>query len=436
MRKEGQRKQFFFEKKNQKTFTRLEAFARYRRVSQQTKVLCFFFSKKKYFLPWVLFSIGFAHAADDGEYLTRAADCAACHTKPGNAPFTGGRAIKLPIGTIYTPNITPDKDTGIGDYTDDEWVSALQRGVGHNGKYLYPAMPYNSYTLMSRQDALAIKSYLFRLKPVHNEVPANSLSFPFNQRWSLWFWNQVNNPGHRFEPDTQKSAGWNRGAYIVQALGHCGQCHTPRNWMQGLKQGDQFAGAKQQGWLAYNITSDKTHGIGGWSDADLRQYLSTGTAPNHGPASGPMAEAITDSLRYFTATDIAAIVTYLRDVPPEPSGPPALLASAKPAAAPDPLGLHVFNDACAGCHLPNGQGRQSAWASLVGDHSVGDPAGTNMLQILAHGSELRTNDRLVFMHNFTGSYTNAELAAAANYLTTTLSGRESQVTAADIAAAR
>jgi len=377
---------------------------------------------------------GAAHA-DSGEYLTRAADCAACHTAPGHAPFTGGRAFKLPVGTLYSPNLTPDVATGVGAYTDDEWVSALQRGVGHGGKYLYPAMPYNSYTLMSRADALAIKSYIFSLKPVHAEAPPNKLRFPFNQRWTLWFWNQANNPGHRFEPAADKSPAWNRGAYLAQALGHCDQCHTPRNWMQGLKQGRAYAGANQAGWLAYNITSDKAHGIGAWSDADLGHYLSTGTAPGHGPASGPMAEAVTNSLRYLTAPDIAAMVTYLRDIPPQPDGPAMVAANVTPHA-PDPLGQQVFNAACAGCHLPNGQGRQSAWAALAGDHSAGDPRGTNMLQILAQGSELRTNDRLVFMHAFTQSFSDAELAAAAHYVTTQFAGRDSDVTADDIAAAR
>jgi mono/diheme cytochrome c family protein len=382
-------------------------------------------------------SLGTAQAADvsKGEYLTRAADCAACHTKPGGEEFAGGRALPLPVGTIYVPNITPDRETGVGDYTDDEWVSALQRGVGRGGKYLYPAMPYNSYTLMSRDDALAIKAYIFSLKPVHSVAPANSLSFPFNQRWTLWFWNKLNNPDHRFEPNTQKSPDWNRGAYLVQALGHCGQCHTPRNWMQGLKEGDQLAGAKQAGWLAYNITSDKAHGIGGWSDADLKQYLSTGTAPGHGPASGPMGEAISRSLRYLTSQDISAIVTYLRDVPAQTVGPAAVSAPLQ-AVAGDPLGAHVFSDACAGCHLPSGQGRQSAWAALAGDHSVGDPDGTNMLQILAHGSELRTTDRLVFMHAFTQSFTDAELAAVANYATAQFAGRESHVTVADVQAVK
>ena len=376
-----------------------------------------------------------AFASSSGEYLTRAADCVSCHTAEGGAPFAGGRAIKLPFGTIYSPNITPDRETGIGDYTDDEWVDALQRGIGHGGKQLYPVMPYNSYTLMSREDALAIKGYLFSLKPVHAEAPANSLRFPFSQRWTLWLWNKANNPDHRFVPDSTKSAAWNRGAYLVEALGHCGQCHTPRNWMQGLKTGDAYAGTVQAGWRAYNITNDPKHGIGGWSDAALAQYLSTGFADGHGPASGPMAEAITNSLRYMTPDDIRAMVTYLRDIPPQAQGPES--APPAPAAVADTaLGAHIFELACAGCHLPNGHGRQSPWAALAGDQSAADPAATNLLQVLAHGSELRTDHGEVFMHSFAGAYTDPELAAVANFVMARFGGRPGVVMAEDIAAAK
>jgi mono/diheme cytochrome c family protein len=370
-----------------------------------------------------------------GEYLTRAADCVACHTAQGGAPFAGGRAFTLPVGVIYSPNITPDKATGIGDYTDDEWVAAIQRGVGRGARRLYPVMPYTSYTLMSRADALAIKGYLMGLAPVASSVPANRLHFPFNQRWTLGIWNLANAPDRRFQPDASKPADWNRGAYLVEALGHCAQCHTPRNVMLGLKSGRAYAGAVQAGWLSYNITSDRDHGIGAWSDADLAQYLSTGTAPGHGPASGPMAEAISNSLRFLTPEDIKAMVAYLRTIPPQTTGPGAVAADTKPVSD-NPLGAHVFNEACAGCHLPGGQGRQSPWAALAGDQSAGDPAGTNTLQILAHGSELQTGTGQVFMHSFAGAYTDQELAAVTQYVTQQFAGRDSRVTADDVEKAK
>ncbi len=370
-----------------------------------------------------------------GEYIAKAADCAACHTAPGGKVFAGGRAFALPFGVLYSPNITPDPKTGIGGYTDDEWVSVLHDGVARGGKHLYPAMPYASYTAMSRDDALAVKAYLMSLAPVASAVPENDISFPFNQRWGMIFWNLFNNPNRRFEADSSKSAEYNRGAYLVDALGHCGECHTPRNFMMGLKDSKKFAGTEQVGWLAYNITSDLTHGIGAWSDADLAQYLSTGHADGHGPASGPMAEVVGFSLRHLTPEDIHAMVTYLRGVAPLQDGPPAVQPGA-PLPAADTLGPRLFVQACAGCHLPNGDGRQSPWASLRGSHSAGDPAATNLVQVLTHGTEMQTGQGLMFMHPFTGGYRDEELAALANYTASQFGRIQGHVTAAQIAKQR
>jgi mono/diheme cytochrome c family protein len=369
-----------------------------------------------------------------GEYITRAADCAACHTLPGATPFTGGRAFKLPIGVVYSPNITPDAETGIGQYTDAQWLRVIHRGIDRAGAHLYPAMPYPSYTRMSDDDALAIKAYLFTLKPVHAVAPVNQVKFPFDQRWLMVFWNLVNNPDARFSPDPAQSAAWNRGAYLVAALGHCGECHTPRNFMQALSS-RTFAGTVQAGWLAYNLTSDKTHGLGGWSDAALTSYLSTGQAAGHGPASGPMGEAVGYSLRYMTPTDISAMVTYLRSVPAQPDGPDAMPSTIEPIDT-SVLGERIFVQACAGCHLPNGHGRQSPWAALGGSHSTGDATGNNIVEVLANGTQIQTDRGLMFMHRFTESYTDQELAAVANYVIGGIGGREGQVTAQQIAKAR
>ena len=370
-----------------------------------------------------------------GQYLARAADCVACHTAPGGEPFAGGRAFQLPFGVLYSPNITPDAKTGIGGYSDAEWLAVLHDGIGRGGRHLYPAMPYASYTKMSRDDALAIKAYLESLAPVAATPPENRMKFPYSQRWLMMGWNLFNNPGKRLEPDASKPADWNRGAYLVEALGHCGECHTPRNFMQGLKGSKAYAGADIEGWHAYNLTGDKTAGLGDWTEAQLAQYLSTGRADGHGPASGPMAEAVEDSLRYLTPEDIHAMVVYLKGLPAQPDGPPAV--PAKLAASPaNPLGAHLFVQACAGCHLPDGTGRQSAWAALGGDHSAGDVAGTNLVQILAHGSQMQTAQGQVFMHSFTGGYTDAEMAAIANYVIGQFGGRQGQVTPQQIKAAR
>ena len=172
-----------------------------------------------------------------GEYLTRAADCAACHTAPGGKPFAGGLPFKLPmIGTIYSTNITPDPETGIGAWSDEEFLRALHQGIGKGGKHLYPAFPYTSYALMTDNDVLAIKAYLLSLKPVKYTPPPNDVSFPFNQRYLMMFWNALFKPSHRFRPNEDQPADWNRGAYLVEALGHCGDCHTPRNLLFGREQ--------------------------------------------------------------------------------------------------------------------------------------------------------------------------------------------------------
>ncbi|HTW28124.1 MAG TPA: cytochrome c [Acetobacteraceae bacterium] len=369
-----------------------------------------------------------------GEYLTRAADCAACHTAPGGQPFTGGRAFTLPFGTLYAPNITPDPTTGIGGYTDAQWLRVLHEGVARDGKHLYPAMPYPSYTRMTDGDALAIKAYLMTLTPVHAPAPPNRMRFPFNQRWLMMFWNLVNNPDARFQPQSDQSAAWNRGAYLVGALGHCGECHTPRNFMQAVS-GREFAGTTQAGWFAYNITNDKVHGVGGWSDAALAQYLSIGQAPGHGPASGAMAEAVSDSLRYLTSDDIHAIIAYLRQVPARADGPEAVPATVTPGKT-TPLGARIFIEACAGCHLPNGEGRQSPWAALAGAQSLADPKATNIVQVLMGGTEVETRQGRMFMHSFAAAYTDEELAAVANYVIGQIGGRTGSVTPEQIRAAR
>jgi mono/diheme cytochrome c family protein len=382
-----------------------------------------------------------------GEYLTRAADCAACHTAPGGKPFAGGLAFKLPmIGTIYSTNITPDQETGIGTWSDEDFIKALHQGIGKGGKYLYPAFPYTSYALMSDNDVLAIKAYLLTLKPVRYAPPPNDISFPFNQRYLMMFWNALFEPSHRFRPNADQPAEWNRGAYLVEALGHCGDCHTPRNILFGLNNKRKFAGAIIQGWKAYNITPDHDWGIGAWSDEQLQGYLSAGHAEGRGSAGGPMSEVIDNSLRYLTEPDIKAIAIYLKSVPANGDGTDV-------AAAPTPLkprevaeqpaspqasgpGLHVFEGACIGCHQFNGKGAVSNYASLIGGRTANDPAGTNATQALIGGTHLAFAETAGFMPNFGEGYSDHEIAAVVNYLTGRFGARPSALTPADIAKRR
>jgi len=376
---------------------------------------------------------GVAHAdiVSRGEYLAHMADCAACHTGAGGK-LSGGRAFKSPFGTIYASNITPDTVEGIGLYTDDEWVAALREGVGRGGKHLYPAMPYTSYTQMSRDDALAIKAYIMTLPASSDAPPANDLRFPFSIRFLMVFWNLLYNHDHRFVPDASHDAAWNRGAYLAEALGHCQQCHTPRNFLQGLQTGRAYAGAVQQGWMAYNITSDAPSGIGGWSEADLATYLRMGAAQGHGAASGPMAEAVGYSLRYLTADDARALAHYVKSVQPiRTTVPPA-----PSHVAEDVLGARIFEGACASCHRQNGTGAQSDYAALAGDHTATDPQAINLMQIVVNGGRLQTQTGDMVMPAFGDGYTDTELAAVANYTIEHFGQRLGQARPALVAKAR
>ncbi len=375
-----------------------------------------------------------------GEYLTRAADCAACHTVEGGAPFAGGRAFVLPFGTLYSTNITPDKETGIGNYSDANFLDAVHKGVGPNNTKLYPAMPFASYTYMTDADALAIKAYLFSLNPVHAPAPQNSLIFPFNQRALMGIWAAFFNSDKRFEPRTERDLAWNRGAYLVEAMGHCGECHTPRNLGFALNNRKKFAGAVQAGWRAYNITSDPKSGVGAWSEADLAHYLSLGHAQGRGTATGPMGEAVDNSLRYLTQGDVSAMVGYLRSVSaiaagdlPEPKASPASASHAEGLAANvEPRGKAVYAGACAGCHDWSGVSPVIPYATLTGVRSVNDPTATNVVQVILSGAHRQFADERATMPAFGEAYSNEEIASLANYVTARFGAEPSAVTAQNI----
>lgn len=388
-------------------------------------------------------SLANASLVERGAYLTRAADCMACHTAAGGKAFAGGLGINLPFGTLYSTNITPDKETGIGNYSDQDFLNAIHRGTRRDGARLYPAMPFTSYTYITDADALAIKAYLFSLAPVRLVAPANTLTFPFNQRWAMNFWSALFNLDTRFEPDASKSVEWNRGAYLAEALAHCGECHTPRNLAFAIDNRDKFAGAVTAGWRAFNITADKTTGVGAWSDEDLAAYLATGHATGHGTASGPMGEAVDNSLSHLTAEDIRAVVAYLRTVPAIAS--PDLPATLAPPASPSPKddggtadarGKMVFEGACVSCHGWTGESAVSPFATLTGAWAVNDPGATNVAQIVISGTRRHTPANVISMPAFGNAYSDIEIAAVANYVTSRFGNKGSRLTAQDVAELR
>jgi mono/diheme cytochrome c family protein len=379
-----------------------------------------------------------AHAdpVTKGRYLTEAADCAACHTAKGGKPFAGGRPFKLPFGTIYTPNITPDPSTGIGAWTNAEFLRAVHKGIGRQGQRLYPAFPYASYTLLTDDDVMSIRRYLATVPAVVQRNDLNTFRFPFNQRWLMAVWSSFFSPNERFRPVAERSDQWNRGAYLVEAAGHCGECHTPRTLMQAMDTRRKFAGGQAEGWNAYNITGDRLSGVGAWSPEDLASYLSKGHAPGHGVASGPMAEAVELSTSRMTASDIKAMVTYLRTVPsvsmkaaPRMAGP----VSALPASGPlgDPAGRRIFEGACASCHAWSGRGAITPDQQLTGNRAVNDATAKNVAMMILNG--IGAPERAgAFMPSFRASYTDAEIASVANYVTARFGASPSRVNAADV----
>jgi mono/diheme cytochrome c family protein len=381
-----------------------------------------------------------ASLEERGEYLTRAADCAACHTAKGGIPFAGGRAFVLPFGTLYSTNITPDAETGIGNYTDANFLDAVHKGIGRGNTKLYPAMPYASYTYMSDADALAIKAYLLTLKPVHAPVPQNTLSFPFNQRSLMSIWSAMFNPDKRYEPNVERDAVWNRGAYLVEAMGHCGECHTPRNPAFALNNRQKFAGAVQAGWRAYNITPDRSSGVGAWSDTDLLHYLSTGHADGRGTASGPMGEAVDESLKFLKPNDLTAMVVYLRTVAsiatgdlPEPRAAPAAASFAQDTGShANQSGKAVYEGACAGCHGWSGISPVIPPATLTGTRSVNDATATNVAQVIIRGGERHAEPGPSNMPAFGSTYSDGEIASVANYVTARFGAKASALTADDV----
>jgi mono/diheme cytochrome c family protein len=376
-----------------------------------------------------------------GQYLARAADCAACHTAKGGTPYAGGRPFKLPFGTIYTPNITPDRETGIGAWSDAEFLRAVHDGIGRDGKRLYPAFPYASYAMLSDADVLAIKAYLFSLKPVRAVTIPNTFAFPFNQRWLMAIWSTLFNRTGEFRPVTSQSATWNRGAYLVEAAGHCGECHSPRNLMQAMNQRQKFSGGAAEGWNAYNISQDKGTGIGGWSQLEIATYLKTGHSPGRGTASGPMAEVVELSTRHLIAGDLDAMALYLKSVPArQNSSLPAELAGPAPAAPKavpglDPAGRKIFEGACASCHGWSGAGSLIPEAQLTGARAVNDPSAVNVAQMILAGTGKQRGGR-PFMPGFGAIYSDTEVAAVANYVTARFGSKPSRVTPKQVATLR
>jgi mono/diheme cytochrome c family protein len=319
-----------------------------------------------------------------GRYLAVLGDCVACHTAPGGKPFAGGLGLETPFGALVGPNITPDLATGIGAWSEADFWRTMHEGIGKNGVRLYPAMPYPAYTKVTREDVSAIWAYLRTLEPVRNEIQSNQLMFPFNvRRPATSVWNLINFQPGVFQPDTSKSEAWNRGAYLVEGLGHCGTCHTQKNITGGDRGGEALQGALLQDWYAPDVTSDLRTGIGGWSTDEIVRYLKT-AVNSFGIASGPMAEAVEHSTSHMTDADLMAIATYLKDSPGKKNPPPI---TSLPADDPRMIaGKAIYEDRCAACHISSGAGIPTLFPRLANAPLVQSDDPTSLIRVVLAGS--------------------------------------------------
>jgi len=317
-----------------------------------------------------------------GKALATAGDCVACHTAPGGRPFAGGLALQTPFGAIMTPNLTPDDATGIGRWSKDNFARAMHEGRRPDGAYLYPAFPYPYYTKVTRQDVDAIYDYLRTLTPVSNVINRRTLPFPFSIRTLMWGWNTLFfTPGY-FAPDPNRSEEFNRGAYLVEGLGHCGACHTPFNAFGANKSDQYLQGNTIDNWIAPNITNDPQAGLGKWSVDDIVQYLKNGQTRTS-LASGPMKDVIENSTSKMADADLKAMAVYLKE-----RG-----AAGSPASAPLPMsdpqmvvGQAIFTDTCSACHAGDGGGVERLFPRLAGNSIVKQDDASSLVHIILTGA--------------------------------------------------
>jgi mono/diheme cytochrome c family protein len=353
-----------------------------------------------------------------GAYLATVGDCAACHTAQGGKPYAGGRALPTPFGDVPAPNLTPEDATGLGQWSFDAFWRALHEGVGRDGHALYPAFPYTSYTRVSRADAFALFAYLKSLPPVHNQAGSPSLRFPYDLSASLATWRALYFRPGEFVPEPKQSAEWNRGAYLVQGLGHCNECHVARDNLGGLPKGETLTGGQipVQNWYAPDLSTRAHGGLEGWSADDIVALLKTGQSAK-GAAFGPMADVVMQSTQHMREDDLRAIATYLQSLPPRPV--PAAGGRQVDATALVNRGDKLYGQQCAGCHGKDGQGVAGVYPSLAANASVTEPTGINAIRVVLLGGfapSTAAQPRPYSMPPFAQKLNDADVAAVVSYI--------------------
>lgn len=387
----------------------------------------------------LLSGVSFAQAPDQGDEIERGryqailGDCTACHSKAGGKFLAGGEPLQTPFGPIVPPNITPDKETGIGDWSFDDFVRMMRTGIGHNGIRLYPAMPYPSYTKMTDKDLSDLWKYLNTIEPVRNAVEANQLPFPFNIRLSLMGWNLLNLAEGVFQPDPTKSEQWNRGAYLVLGAAHCSTCHTPKDLTGADKSSRFLEGASLQGWFAPNITNSMRDGLGTWSPDEIVSYLKTGTNSKT-IASGPMAEAVQNSTSKMEDSDLKAIAAYLKSLPGEENAD---------TITPDPAvmtaGQAIYRDNCSACHASDGKGAMPLFPALAGNPIVMQKSSETLSHLVIFGSQgvgTENTPTTPSMPSFAWRLDDKQVADLLTYVRNSWGNKGDPVNASDVSSVR
>jgi len=376
-----------------------------------------------------------------GEYLARAGDCVACHTAPGGKLFAGRRAMPTPFGTLFSSNITPDPDTGIGKWTADDFYRMMHTGRSPDGGLLYPAMPFASYTKVTRGDSDAIFAYLRSITPVQLVDKPHELSFPYNNRSLILGWRTLFFQEGEYQHDPSKPDDWNRGAYLVQGLGHCGMCHTPINALGGNSQSQAFQGGliPMQNWYAPSLTSNREAGLGDWSIEDIVGLLKDGVSM-HGAVYGPMAEVTYNSLQYLTDADTRAMAVYLKSLAPRDAP-----AASAPSVPPEEgsllmrLGKTVYDGQCASCHGADGRGMPPGYPPLAGNHSIEMTSAVNAIRMVLNGGYppgTAANPEPYGMPPFAQTLSDDEVAAVVSYVRASWGNYGTPVSARDANALR
>lgn len=348
-----------------------------------------------------------------GAYLARAGDCTACHTAPGGKPFAGGLAMQTPFGTIVSTNITPDRETGIGGWTEQAFARALRQGAAADGHLLYSAMPYNAYTKVSDADIHALKAYFDTIAPVRHKVDANQLPFPFSIRQVMLGWNLLFFRDRRYTPDPHRSSEWNRGAYLVDGLGHCAACHSAKNLLGGDKA--YMQGGVLQGWYAPELSGNRYVGLGSWSHDELASYLKSG-ANSRAVAAGPMAEAVENSTQHLSDADLLAIAGYLKSLPGSDRASPTALPGSDVRMR---NGRTIYANNCSSCHRADGAGVATMLPALARSPTVQAPNPVNLVKVVLQGgaaASTRTNPTGARMPGFAWKLGDAEIADVLTYI--------------------